>query len=348
MHWAKTRGPAPFNLASSGVAPFPFKELPFDLDTLEIQGDNGYGYGPLRMTIARHAGVEEECVVEAAGTSMANHLVMATLLEPDDEVLVEHPVYPLIPDVLRYLRADIKYFARREENGWAVEVDEIRRHLSSRTKLIVLTNLHNPTSVLTPDPVLREVGLAAAKVGAHVLVDEVYLEAVYEEKPRSAFHLGENLVTTSSLTKNFGLSGLRCGWVLAKPALASRIQRLNDLFGSTPVHAGERISVAAFAHLSVLRAKARAAVEIDRKLLRDFLAARPELAHVETRWGLTAFPRLRSGETDHFVDRLREEFETSVVPGNFFGCPDHFRIGLGADHTMFAEGLARMTRALAG
>src|SRR4029434_4020649 len=92
MHWSKTQSGARFNLATSGVAPFPLRELPVKLETLEINGDNdsGYGYAPLQKAIATYHGVDPECVVEAAGTSMANHLAMAAILEPGDEVLVEH------------------------------------------------------------------------------------------------------------------------------------------------------------------------------------------------------------------------------------------------------------------
>ena len=94
MHWSKTQSRAPFNLATSGVAPFPLRKLPVQLDTLEINGnDDGYGHPPLQKAIAVHHGVDPDCVVESAGTSMANHLAMAAIIEPRDEVLIEHPAY---------------------------------------------------------------------------------------------------------------------------------------------------------------------------------------------------------------------------------------------------------------
>src|SRR5213079_587086 len=93
MHWSKTQSRAPFNLATSGVAAFPLHELPANLEELEINGDNSYGYAPLQSAIARHHDVDPESVVEAAGTSMANHLAMASIVEPNDEVLIEHPAY---------------------------------------------------------------------------------------------------------------------------------------------------------------------------------------------------------------------------------------------------------------
>src|SRR6266436_9656869 len=350
MHWSKTQSRARFNLATSGVAPFPLRELPVDLKELEINGDNSYGYAPLQQAIAAHHGVDPECVVESAGTSMANHLAMAAIIELGDEVLIEHPAYGPIVDVANYLQANVRRFTRAEENGWAVDPKEVLRCVTPRTRLIVITNLHNPTSALTPESVLREIGDIARNIGALVLVDEVYLDAVYEGTPRTSFHLAPEFVVTSSLTKVYGVSGLRCGWILVQPDLAWKMRRLNDLYAATPVYPGELLSVAAFQHLNVLRERARRIVDADRKLLRDFLKQEPAVSAVETKWGTTAFLQLsrsRGSNADAFLERLRSEFDTSAVPGRFFEMPDHFRIGMGVNTEMFAEALSRLGRALA-
>jgi aspartate/methionine/tyrosine aminotransferase len=346
MHWSKTQSRARFNLATSGVAPFPLRELPVHLETLEINGYDGYGYPPLQKAVAAHHGVDPDCVVESAGTSMANHLAMAAILEPGDEVLIEHPAYGPILDVAEYLHANVKRFLRTRETGWVVDSEEILRAVTPKTRLIVITNLHNPTSALTPDSVLREVGDIARSIGALVLVDEVYLDAVYERTPRTSFHLGPEFVVTSSLTKVYGVSGLRCGWVLARPELAWKMRRLNDLYSATPVYPGQLLAVAVFKHLNRLREKARHIVNADRKLLRDFLSKQSGFSAVWTDWGTTSFVQLLDRNTDDFLDTLRAEFDTSAVPGRFFEMPDHFRIGMGVNTEMFAEGLDRIDRAL--
>src|SRR4029077_7421983 len=305
MQWSKTQSRARFNLATSGVAPFPLRELPVDLETLEINGrDNGYGYPPLQKAIAAHHGVDPDCVVESAGTSMANHLAMAAIIEPGDEVLIEHPAYGPILDIAQYLQANVKRFRRIEENGWAIDPMEVRRCITPKTRLIVITNLHNPTSAFTPESVLREMGDIARSVGALVLVDEVYLDAVYANTPRTSFHLGPEFEVTSSLTKTNGVSGLRCSWILAQQDLAWKMRRLNDLYSATPVHPGELLSVAAFQHLDLLRERARRIVEGDRKLLRDFLKQQSAISGVWTEWGTTSFVSLGDGNVDAFLERL--------------------------------------------
>src|ERR1700738_2777118 len=188
MHWAKTQSRARFNLATSGVGSFPLRELGGTVEQIEINGDSKYGYAPLLQAIATKYGVDPDCVVAAAGTSMANHLAMAALLAPGDEVLIEHPAYELLTSTALYLGASVKQFARTEASGYTLDPAEVRRAVTPRTKLIVLTNLHNPSSVLAPESALREVGDLARSVGAHVLVDEVYLDAVSENTPGSSYH----------------------------------------------------------------------------------------------------------------------------------------------------------------
>src|SRR3954447_20738356 len=374
MLWAKLHSKARYNLATSGVGAFPLSELGVTIDQLEINGDSTYGYAPLQHAIAKKCEVSPHRVVAAAGTSMANHLAMAALLDPGDEVVMEHPIYELLVSTAKYFGANVKTFPRIESEGYALNPAAIKKAISSKTKLIVITNLHNPSSVLTPDATLREVGGIARSVGAHVIVDEVYLDAVYENTPRTSFHLGPEFIVTNSLTKVYGLSGLRCGWILAQPDLADKMWRLNDLFGSIPAHPAELLSVIAFQHLDKIRARARKIVEADRAALTTFLDAQvgpgdtqagrgetkaegrdeqraTHLTAIRTQFGTTSFLGLKSQEgnpanADEFLTKLRRDHDTSAVPGRFFGMPDHFRIGMGVNHEMFTEGLSHIAQAL--
>lgn len=347
IHWAKTRSRARFNLATSGLANLQLQELQVSLADLEITGEgDGYGYEPLIESLAQRFRVDAASVVTAAGTSFANHLALAALINPGDEILFESPGYEPLLALAHYLGANVKRFERRFEDGWRVSPAEVERQLSSGTRLIVMTNFHNPTGMLTDEQTLREVGELARTVNARVLVDEVYLEMVFAESPPTAFHLGNQFVVTGSLTKAFGLSGLRCGWILAEPELARRMWRLNDLFAGTPVHAGERLSVVALEQLPGIAARAQARLDVNRQLLNQFLDTRDDLETVRPALGSIMFPRVRAESSDRLCDLLREKYETSVVPGRFFEMPAHFRVGLGGDTETLAEGLDRLGQAL--
>src|SRR5437763_1539860 len=233
MHWAKTRPRVKYDLALSGVLNLPFPELDVKLSELELHGDNAYGYRPLVEAIAAHRQVAPENVVTiSGGTSMANHLAMAVLLEHGDEVLIEKPTYDPLLAIAEYLGATIKRFPRRFEDGFKIDIAELEKQMTSRTRLIVVTNLHNPSSALVEETMLRKIGELARGVGARVLVDEVYLEAMFENSPGPAVLLGPEFVVTSSLTKGYGLSGLRCGWILVEPELAEKIRQLDDIFAA--------------------------------------------------------------------------------------------------------------------
>jgi DNA-binding transcriptional MocR family regulator len=151
IEWGKLRSQARFSLAASDVLRFPLSELPVRIEDLEITGPSGYGYQPLQERLSAKTGAPAECVVQAQGTSMANHLALAALLESGDEVLVEDPTYEAILSAAQYLGARIRRFPRIFEAGFQVDPREVERAISPRTRLIVITNLHNQTGVRTSD-----------------------------------------------------------------------------------------------------------------------------------------------------------------------------------------------------
>lgn len=354
MEWAKLHSTAPYNLATSGIMSVPGAEFSFDGMPREITGPGGYGYQPLQERIARHAGVAVECVVAAAGTSMANHLALAAVLSPGDEVIIEEPAYGPLLEVGDYVGATTKRIARPYEREFAIDVSEVESAFTSKTRLIVLTNMHNPTGALLGAETLRALGELALQHRAHVLVDEVYLEMLFADDVPWSFAIGRSLagvdenpfIVTNSLTKGYGLSGLRCGWIVAAPKLAHRISRLNDLFGANAAHPAEQLSAVAFDHLPEFRARAQTLLATNRPILDAFLKSRGDLEYLAPPAGTVVFPRHRRGDSNAFAQVLREKYETSVVPGRFFEMPQHFRIGIGGDTGELREGLSRLGAAL--
>jgi aspartate/methionine/tyrosine aminotransferase len=206
--------------------------------------------------------------------------------------------------------------------------------------------LHNPSSALIEEATLRKIGELARAVGARVLVDEVYLEAMFKNAPRSAVLLGIEFVATSSLTKGYGLSGLRCGWILAEAELADKIRRLDDIFAASAPNVMERLSVSALNQLPKIAARARSMLETNRRRLNNFFAARDDIEVVPTKFGTTSFPRLRNVNADELCALLLTKYETAVVPGRFFESPQHIRIGMCCDPQMFSVGIERLGQGL--
>jgi len=341
MPWAKRRSHAKYNLATSGVAHWKLRDLPVKIEDLEISGPSFYGFEPLQNALAKHTGVAANRIVAATGTSMANYLAMASVLKPGDEVLIEHPTYELIVDVALQIGAEIRRF-KRSGSSFSVDIKSIKDQLSPKTNLIVLSNLHNPTSALIDEATMKEIG----SLGARVMVDEVYLDAAFEQAPKSAGLSGDQFIVTSSLTKVYGLSGLRCGWIIADSELVERMWYLNDKFGNIPAHMAELASVIALGELPRIAKSVRARLEPNRAALWKFLDSREDLEVFRPPFGTIVFPRLKRGSVDRMCDLLRTKYETTVVPGKFFDMPDHFRIGIGGDLEPLEEGLRRLGLAL--
>ena len=347
MHWAKMRARVKYDLGLSGILNLPFADLGATIEDIDINGDNSYGYGPLVDALASHAQVPAECVVTiSGGTSMANHLAMAAAIEHGDEILIEQPTYEPLLALAEYFGAQVKRFARLADDGYRVDLDDLRSKISSRTRLIVLTNLHNPSSALIDEEKLRQIGEVANEAGARVLVDEVYLEALFEDAPKSSLHLGPQFIGTSSLTKGYGLSGLRCGWILAEPELAQRMRMLHDVFGSLAPHPAEKLSVVAMTKLPNFINRAKKILSANRAVLNDFYDSREDLKVARSESGTTSFPRLMRGNVDELYEVLTQKYDAAVVPGKFFESPQHFRVGMCADPAAFATGVECLGKAL--
>ena len=341
MHWAKFKAPARFALTGSEVPHFRMDSLPVTVADLDLDGASHPRYAPLRERIARRYGVGLEQVVAADGTSMANFVALAALVEPGDEVLVERPAYDPLLGAASFLAATVTRFDRRPEDGFRLDVERIAAAARDRTRVILITNLHNPSGALAGEDELRAVGKVARRVGARVLVDEAYLDAAVPPR-RSAVHLGPEFVVTNSLTKVYGLSGLRCGWVLAEPELAERMWRVNDLFGVNQAHPAERLACIAFDNIDAVVGDRPDLLLRNREAFNAFVERRDDLDCMKAEHGITAFPRWAGGDTERLDDRLHEEFDAAVVPGRWFEMPDHFRIGFGYPAEHFDEGLKRL------
>ncbi|HWC19364.1 MAG TPA: pyridoxal phosphate-dependent aminotransferase [Terriglobales bacterium] len=347
MEFAKLRSSAKYNLATSGMASFTMSELGASIDQLEINPPVGYGYEPLHRAIAARYRVPVESVVPTLGTSMANYFALAACAEPGDEILIEQPTYALLLDTSRYLGFRVKRFQRPAAANYQIDVNDLHRQITPRTRVIVLCNLHNPTGATTPESTLRELGTMAKSVGARVIVDEVYQEMLWEAQPRSAFHIDPDVfLSTNSLTKAYGLSGIRCGWVLAAPEIVEQIWHLQDLHMGTNVHPAELLGVIAFEKLAHIAAVQKKRLDDNRALLREVLESQSLLEYFWPEHGTVIFPRIKRGKASDFCTRLCSQYAISVVPGEFFEDPQRVRIGVGGTTESVWSSLEQLRQAL--
>ena len=349
LEWARSHGNIKYSLALSGVPPVDVSLLSPSVDDFTMVADNEYGWAPLLERIAERYGVDSENVVLAHGTSMANHLACASLAEPGDHVLIEWPVYDPLVAVPRYLDCEVSFFERRAEDGYALDVASVGRAVTPRTRLVILSNLHNPTGAAINRAELESLAQMAESRDFYVLVDEVYLEWNYgvgdDPKLLSAINISPRFVTTRSLTKVFGLAALRAGWILAEAWLATRMRRLNGLFASSMSHPAERLAARVFDRAEMLLDQQRNRVDRNREIVVRFIDSQPKLSWIAPVAGTVGFVRLEGGNVDGLVERLLAH-DSLVTPGRFFGVVDHFRIGFGMEEKHLEEGLRRLSSGL--
>jgi len=347
MQWAKLHVRQRLSLSGSNLLHCELADLPGAREALALHGDNDSGYRPLVEAVASTYGVTPNMVAVAQGTSGANFLVFAALVKAGDDVLVERPGYDPLMGPPALLGARIVRFDRRFEDGYRLDPDAIRAAITPRTRLIVVTNAHNPSGVVAADADLDDIGRIAEAHGARVLVDEVYLDTAAFAPARPAAARSPVFISTSSLTKSYGLAGLRCGWVIAAPTVAEAVRRARDIVDGSGPFPTERLAVLAFSMLDRLAARAKRILTANGEAVRSFLASRPDLEAVLPQAGSVVFPRLRGArDARPFVERLAREFETDVVPGHFFQAPAHFRVAFGGREDVLGEGLAQIGKAL--
>ena len=342
MRWAKDHAAARYNLANSGILGASTEDLELEWGDVLVNGPNRDGYPPLQKAIGDRYGVAPEQVVQSEGTSGANFLAFAALLDPGDEVLVEQPTYEPLLAALSFVGAKIRRFARRFEDGYHLDLDDLRKQMSDRVRMVVITNPHNPSGVFLPEEEMAEAVRIAG--GAHVLIDEVYQDIVASE---SHVHLGPNVLATSSLTKCYGLNGLRCGWVLCSPDAARRLRHAKDVMGSVGSMPSDSLALAAFRQIERLESRTREILDPNVQMIHEFLREHEDLLDcVVPPRAMKVFPRLKKEEDSQPLhDRLRE-LETSIVPGRYFENPRHFRLGFAVLPEDVREGLRRLSQAL--
>jgi aspartate/methionine/tyrosine aminotransferase len=349
--WAKTRRPAAIDLAGSNLLHCTLEELPGAAEALDLTAPNDNGYAPLVDALAAHYGVTPDRVATASGCSGANFIVIAALVGAGDEVLVERPGYDPLVGACRIMGATIERFERRFESAYGLDLEAIAARLSPRTRLVIVTNPHNPSGTLIGREDLETLGQLAGRVGAVVLVDEVYLDGanlIRDEPLPAAATLAGPFVSTSSLTKSYGLAGLRCGWAVGPPDLAERFRRARDVIDNAGSAPADRLSALAFTRLPALADRTRWILGTNVAAARRFFADHPQLEVAGPPGCSVVFPRV-AGITDAtpFVRRLLEEHGVAVAPGHFFDQPAHFRLSLAGQPGLLSAGLAKIHHALA-
>jgi len=349
-----------YNLSESGVHPLTIQELlglagASALPLLEVQ--LGYsqsnGTDKLRERIAAlYPGASPDQVLVSNGSAEANFCVCWRLLEPGDKVAVMMPNYLQSPGLAQNFGAEVRPFQLHEKEGWEPYAEEIRTAIAPGTKLVVVTNPHNPTGHVLSDAARKLILERAVEVGAWILADEVYQGAERDGKTTQSFWGSgyDKVIIVNGLSKAYGLPGLRIGWIVSSPELSRDVWARHDYTTIGPSGASDHLAAVALDPLvrEKLIERTRRILHANYPVMEAWLKKFGDTFswHAPSA-GAICWARYRGAiPATEVVEKLRAQHSVLLCPGDHFGMPGFLRFGYGGDLQHFQEALAETERGL--
>ena len=350
-----------FNLTESGVHPISLSDLlngdQGKLDQLlatEINYPHVNGNPELRQNIARlyDGAIWDKNILVTVGAAEANYIICNTLLEPGDEVAALTPTYKQVWGIAENNGHRVRPFHLRPENGWALDIDDLNKQVNERTKLISIVNPNNPSGYIMKEAEMQAIINAADRVGAWIVADEVYrgAERLQEEETPSFYGKYDKVLALGSMSKAYGLPGLRVGWIVGPPDTIDAIWRRHEYTTITATMMSNHLAAHA------LSAEVRPRLI---KRTRDYIRkGYPVLeAWMEEQEGLFSYtPPMASAVTfvkyhldinsTELMEKLCREASVFVGAGDSFGMDHHLRIAFGQDKAVLDEAFGRIRKTI--
>jgi hypothetical protein len=343
------------NISESGVHPLTTAELVPDMDVLRqvLEVPQFYpqsnGSEELRGKIAEmYPGAAVENVLVTCGGSEANFISTWALVEPGDEVVFMLPNYMQIAGLARAFGATVKPLWLREKLDWGIDLDELPRLFTPKTRLVAICNPNNPTGAVLSKSEREAIVAAAAKVGAWILADEIYRGAEMDGPiTTSVWGSYDRIICTAGLSKAYSLPGLRTGWAVGPPDLIERLWGYHDYTSIGPSMMTDRLASIALEprRREWILNRTRKYMNRNYPRLRNWLDINGEIfSHVAPRAGAIAWAGLRKGwNSAEMAEELRAKKGVLIVPGEQLGIESHIRIGFGGSQEILHKALARIS-----
>src|SRR5579859_6604440 len=301
------------------------------------------GADSLREAIAEMQHVPVEAVQIVTGASEALVALMWLAAEPGANVIIPLPGYPTFSALPESLGLEMRFYHVSRENGFRIDIDEIKRLADSRTKLILVNSPHNPTAATISDADMESLHDFASNRQIQLVSDEVYHPVYHGHETKSAARL-EHATVIGDLSKAFSLAGLRTGWMIEHdPERQKQYWNARAYFSISSATTNEILTEVAIRNRDIILGKAQEAATRNLALLDRFMEEhRDTLGWIRPQGGMTAFPWLVSGENARPFCQAATERGLLFAPGDCFDAPEYFRLGFAAAAEHFPQGLERL------
>ncbi|MCF8485774.1 MAG: pyridoxal phosphate-dependent aminotransferase [Rhodobacteraceae bacterium] len=330
-----------------------------DLDpglSLDWNGQSFQGLPALRERVIDQAGLGGLCaakdVLITAGAAEANYLCFRQLLQAGDHLVTETPGWPQAAVMAKAIGTRLTCVPRRAEAGWDLDLDALSAAVTPDTRMIFLSNPNNPTGRLLPAESLQAIAAIADRVGAWLVVDEVYAGLEWSgPRPPSIAGVYDRGISTGSVSKALGLQGIRTGWMICRdPGLIMDAVIARENSSEIMNILGEHIAEIALRPERLGPALSRARQDGARTLARlnDFIESEPRLSWTAPEAGLIGLARLHGLAAEPFAKHLlADPYRTFLLPGTAYDQPAHIRLGVGGGAAAnLDEGLRRLSACL--
>jgi aspartate/methionine/tyrosine aminotransferase len=341
-YFAKYEFNTPYLLSSSDCEAMTVAELlAFEPSAAENFKQVWLGYTeslgslPLREAITGlYQTIRPEQVLVHTGAEEAIFLFMHAFLNPNDHVIVHWPCYQSLTEVAGSIGCDVSPWRAREENSWALDIDELHRLIRPNTKLLVINTPHNPTGYLMSESDFRSLNGLARERNIFVFSDEVYRESEYDPAARlpAACDLNPDALSLGVTSKTYGLAGLRIGWIATRnPEILNRMAALKDYTTICNSAPSEYLATLALRHHEELVDRNLGIIGQNLGVLDGFFERHaPRFSWIRPRAGSMCFPHYVGGDVESFCQQMVEDAGVLLLPGSLYGdTGNHFRLGLG-------------------
>jgi aspartate/methionine/tyrosine aminotransferase len=325
-----------YNLAESSMRDIRLGDLNLDLNNLVLFYGEHRGAGKLREAICESSHLlSADNVLVTAGAATALFIAATAMLGPNDHLIVIRPNYGTNIETPRAINCPISIVDLKFEEGFAINTDAIRKQIKPNTRLISITNPHNPSGQLFSAQTIGELILLAEQNNCFLLVDETYRDLNFKTalQPYAAA-LSNKVISVSSVSKSFGAPGIRIGWIICRDKkLMHDFLAAKEQISLCNAVVDEEIAFHLLSNKKSILAVNHAHINHNFTLLKQWFAQQPFLEWVEPRAGVVCFPRLKAAcnmNTDNFYDGLYNQYATIVGPGHWFEQhKNYMRIGFG-------------------
>jgi aspartate/methionine/tyrosine aminotransferase len=337
-----------YDIGESGMKFLSVKDIGIDLNEVELRYGYHLGHPDLRKEIAKqYRGMTADNVAVTTGASEGNFAVISHLVGTKDHLIVEHPTYPSLYQIPRSLERNLSLFKLTWENEFRPNMDELQKLVKPNTKLITLTHPNNPSGSVITDNELNDAIRIAEEVGGYLMVDETYRDMMFDSPPQLAATMSSNAISLTSMSKTWGLPGIRIGWVVADTPIIEAIRAVREQVTICNSSLGEAIALAVLKQRERLLKGRRKSMLTNFKILKEWMDNQEWLEWIEPKSGVVGAPRLaRGGSTDELCQLLVTKYRTFTVPGSRMELDGHFRLGFGGEHEELIKGLEQLRLAL--